>query len=75
MSIRPVKRIAQAHLKTILAAQGMLVAGGEAYITFKPDLIDAADNITDESTKAFLQGFVDQLASLVARPAAVAKAA
>ena len=67
--------VAQAHLKTILAAQGVLVAGGEAYITFKPDLIAADDSITDESTKAFLQGFVDQLASLIARPIAAPKAA
>ena len=67
--------IAQQHLKQILAAQGVLVAGGEAYITFKPELIDADGNIADASTKAFLQGFVDQLAALVARPAAAAKAA
>lgn len=53
----------------------MLVAGGETYITFKPNLIDADGNVTDESTRAFLQAFVDQFAALVARPAAVAKAA
>ena len=64
--------IAQAHLRTILAAQGVLVAGGEAYITFKPDLIDADGNVTDEDTKAFLQTFVDQFAALVARPVAQA---
>jgi len=62
--------VAQQHLKNILVAQGMLVAGGEAYITFKPNLIDAEGNITDESTKAFLQAFVDQFALLVARPVA-----
>ena len=67
--------VAQAHLKNILAAQGVLVAPGEAYITFKPDLIDAEGNVTDESTRAFLQGFVDQFATLVARPAAAAQAA
>ena len=64
--------IAQAHLRTILAAQGVLVAGGEAYITFKPDLIDADGNVTDEGSKAFLQAFVDQFAALVARPVAQA---
>ena len=64
--------IAQAHLKNILAAQGVLVAGGEAYLTFKAGLIDANNNVTDEGTRKFLQGFVDQLTALVARPAAKA---
>ncbi len=62
--------VAQQHLKNILVAQGILVAGGEAYITFKPNLIDTEGNITDQSTKVFLQAFVDQFASLVARPVA-----
>ena len=45
----------------------MLVAGGEAYLTFKDGLIDADGTITDESTRKFLQGFVDQFLALVAR--------
>ena len=48
----------------------MQVAGGEAYLTFKDGLIDAAGTITDESTRKFLQGFVDQFLALVSRPAA-----
>jgi hypothetical protein len=43
--------------------------GGESYITFKPDLIDGDDRISDNSTKAFLQDFVDQLTALVERVA------
>ena len=43
--------------------------GGESYITFKPDLIGDDDRINDNSTKAFLQGFVDQFTSLVERAA------
>ena len=39
--------------------------GGEAYVTFKPNLIDDQGNIGDESTQKFLQGFVDRFASLV----------
>lgn len=62
--------IAQAHLKNILLAQGALVAGGEAYLTFKDGLIDADNNVTDEGTRKFLQGFVDQFAALAARSAA-----
>ena len=45
----------------------MTLLGGEAYITFKPDLIDDHGNIADESTKKFLQGFVDRFATLVER--------
>jgi chromate reductase, NAD(P)H dehydrogenase (quinone) len=64
--------LAQQHLRQILGAQGVLLAGGEAYLQFKPDLIDGNDNITDEGTRTFLQGFVDQFFALVARPAAKA---
>ena len=59
--------IAQQHLKQILAAQGVLVMGGEHYVAFRPDLLGADDTIADEGTRKFLQGFVDQLAALLAR--------
>lgn len=68
--------IAQLHLRQILGAQGVLVMGGEAYITFKPDLVAADNTITDASTRKFLSDFVAQFASLVTRLAPVeAKAA
>ena len=41
--------------------------GGEAYVTFKPGLIDDAGAIADEGSRKFLQAFVDQFASLIAR--------
>jgi chromate reductase, NAD(P)H dehydrogenase (quinone) len=59
--------IAQQHLRQVLGNLGVLIMGGEAYVSFKPGLIDADGAITDESTRKFLQGFVDQLATLVAR--------
>lgn len=59
--------IVQQHLKSVLGAQGLHLMGGEAYITFKPDLVDAGHNITDESVRKFLQNFVDQLVSFAAR--------
>jgi chromate reductase len=40
--------------------------GGDAYITFKPNLIDADGNIGDEDTRKFLQDFVHRFAALVA---------
>jgi chromate reductase len=52
--------IVQQHLKAVLGAQGLHLMGGEAYITFKPDLVDANDNVTDESVRTFLKAFVDQ---------------
>jgi chromate reductase len=59
--------VAQQHLKQVLGALGVLVMGGEAYITSKPGLVDSQDRITDESTRAFLKAFVDQLASFAGR--------
>ncbi|MBN8919372.1 MAG: NAD(P)H-dependent oxidoreductase, partial [Rhizobiales bacterium] len=57
--------VAQAHLRHIASILGMIVTGGEAYISFRPDLIDAQGNVTDESTRAFLQTFIDQFATLL----------
>jgi len=62
--------LAQQHLRQILGAEGVLLMGGETYITFKPGLIDADNNVTDESTQGFLRSFLDQFAGLVARFAA-----
>jgi chromate reductase len=46
---------------------GATLLGGEAYVTFKPNLIDAEGNIGDESTRNFLEGFLDRFATLVGR--------
>jgi len=59
--------IAQQHLRQVLGDLGVLVMGGEAYISFKPGLIDADGAVADDSTRKFLQGFVDQFATLVDR--------
>jgi chromate reductase len=59
--------LAQQHLRHVLGVLGTLVMGGESYITFKPDLVDAAGNITDESTRKFLGDFVGQFAGLLKR--------
>jgi len=67
--------LAQQHLRQILGAQGVVLMGGETYITFKPGLIDADNNVTDESVRGFLKSFIDQFAALVARFATPARAA
>ena len=56
--------VGQQHLRQILGILGSLVMGGEAYISFKPGLVDEAGEVTAESTRAFLAGFVDQFATL-----------
>ena len=59
--------IVQQHLRAVMISLGVILLGGEAYVTFKPDLLDAHGNIGDESTRKFLQGFLDQFAALVGR--------
>ena len=59
--------LVQANLRTVMLGLGMTLLGGESYIQFKPDLIDDHGNVADESTKTFLQGFVDRFAALVSR--------
>jgi chromate reductase len=65
--------LAQQHLRSVMTGLGMTLLGGEAYITFKPDLVDERGKIGDESTQNFLQGFVDRFATLVERLAPQAK--
>jgi chromate reductase, NAD(P)H dehydrogenase (quinone) len=67
--------VAQQHLRQVLGVLGVLVMGGEAYISFKPGLVDADGNVTDESTKGFLKSFMDQFATLAARHSVPQRAA
>jgi chromate reductase len=69
--------LAQQHLRNILVSLGVVLLGGDAYVTYKPDLIDVQGDIGDESTRKFLQGFLDRFATLVtqlsaAQPASAA---
>jgi chromate reductase len=66
--------LAQQHLRSVMTGLGMVLLGGEAYVTFKPNLIDEHGTIGDENTKKFLQDFVDRFAHLVTRLAPVAQA-
>ena len=43
--------LAQMHLRQVLGILGVLVMGGEAYISFKPGLVDANGTISDENTR------------------------
>jgi chromate reductase, NAD(P)H dehydrogenase (quinone) len=64
--------LAQQHLRSVMTGLGMILIGGEAYVTFKPNLIDEHGNIGDEGTKKFLADFVDRFADLVRRLAPAA---
>lgn len=57
--------IVQQHLRAVMTGLGMTLLGGEAYVNFKPNLINDHGNISDEATQKFLQGFVDRFAALV----------
>jgi chromate reductase len=59
--------LVQQHMRSIMTGLGMILLGGEAYISFKPNLIDDNGKISDESTKKFLQDFVDRFATLVTK--------
>ncbi len=68
--------IAQQHLRAVLGNLGLHAFGGEAYIQFKPDLIDADGNVADDSVRKFLKDYIDRFAAfagqLAVRTAAAA---
>jgi chromate reductase, NAD(P)H dehydrogenase (quinone) len=59
--------LAQQHLRSVMTGLGMILLGGEAYVTFKQNLVDDQGNIGDEGTRQFLQGFIDRFATLARR--------
>ena len=58
--------VGQQHLRQILGTLGSLVMGGEAYVTYKPDLIDSGQ-ISNASTLDFLQAYMDKFVTLATR--------
>jgi chromate reductase len=62
--------VVQQHLRSVLGDVGTTLLGGEAYINFKPELIDAQNNVTDESVRTFLKTFIDSFATLAGKLAA-----
>jgi chromate reductase, NAD(P)H dehydrogenase (quinone) len=66
--------LAQQHLRSVMTGLGMILLGGEAYVTFKPNLIDEHGAIGDDNTKKFLADFVERFAHLLTRLATAAQA-
>ena len=59
--------VGQQHLRQVLAILGGLVVGGEAYIHFKPNLIDEDGEIADEGTRAFLGNYMANFLDVAAK--------
>lgn len=53
---------AQQHLRQIMGILGCAVMGGEAYVSFKPDMLDDNHNVTNEDTRNFLRAYVEKFA-------------
>ena len=59
--------IAQQHLRAVLGALGVQLMGGEAYIQFKPELVDAHDQVADDEVRTFLKNFIEQFAAFAGK--------
>jgi len=59
--------VGQQHLRQILAILGVLVMGGEAYISFRPDPVDDDGNFLDASKRAFCKAYMDRFAALATK--------
>jgi chromate reductase len=60
--------LAQSHLRGVLCfCNSPLMNNVEAYIHFKPGLITAEGDVTDESTEKFLRNYLSELHMFVAR--------
>ncbi len=57
--------VGQQHLRQILGILGALVMGGEAYVSFRPGLVDAEGEITNVDTREFLRDYLAQFLDLV----------
>jgi len=67
--------VAQQHLKAVLNTQGLNLIGGEAYVQFKPEMIDADAGVPDETVRGLLKGFVDRFTDFAGKLAPARKQA
>ncbi len=61
--------VGQQHLRQILGILGVLVMGGEAYLSFKPEPVDRDGNFVVDSTREFFRSYLDQFVALLDRMA------
>lgn len=62
--------VAQQQLRMIMTNLAGVVVGGQVFITFSEGLIDADHEITNEGSRSFLQGFLDNFAKVAGKLAA-----
>ncbi|HET8728308.1 MAG TPA: NAD(P)H-dependent oxidoreductase [Alphaproteobacteria bacterium] len=61
---------AQNSLKALLTVVDTVLMGQpEVYFTYRPELFDATNEVADEQTKAFLNGWIDRFATWIERTA------
>ena len=59
--------VGQQHLRQILGILGASVMGGEAYVAFKPDLLDGDGNFAIASTREFLATYMQRFAAFTGK--------
>lgn len=59
--------VGQQHLRQILGILGAAVVGGEAYVSFKPDLLDEENTVRDEATAAFLRAYLARFSAFAGK--------
>lgn len=59
--------VGQQHLRQIMGILGASVLGGEAYLSFKPEMIDAQGDFADESTRNFMAAYMGRFAVFVSK--------
>jgi chromate reductase len=60
--------VAQQHLRGVLSfCNAPLMNAVEAYVQFKPGLITADGEVTDDGTRQFLQNYMSELHAFIAR--------
>lgn len=62
---------AQAHLRSVVAGQGMILMGQpEVYLEYPEGLIDETGTITNEATQNFLKGYLEQFTDFIGKVSA-----
>jgi len=62
--------VAQQQLRMIMTNLAGVVVGGQVFITYSEGTIDASHEITNEGTRSFLKGFLDNFAKIAGKLAA-----
>lgn len=59
--------VGQQHLRQIMGILGASVLGGEAYISFKPDLLDQSGGFADASARQFMATYLQRFAAFTGK--------